>query len=722
MIRGICAVIAAALFGGLIYLWTPSPRQFDADAARAKAESYSARIIRDRFGVPHIYGTRNADVAFGLAYAHAEDDWTTIAEVLAFSRGEMGRVSGRDGAVTDYLVAALGVERAISEKYDSDISEETKEILEGFADGLNFWCAEEKSRCAKGTAPILPQDVVAGFVSRTPFFYGLDEELTRLFEAGSATHEAALRQRHALLHLTPEAELGSNALAVGPTRSADNHTRLLVNSHQPFTGPVAWYEARLKSEDGWDMVGALFPGAPLILHGTSPDLGWAFTVNKPDLVDVFVLETDKKKNPAKYKVDGEWRAFETSKAKFRVKLFGPFSLPVTRPVRRSIFGPVFETPGGIFAVSFAGDSDIRAVEQWRQLNFAKSFDEWRQAMELQGIPSFNVVYADRSGNIGYYYNAAIPERSADVNWAIATPGRQSNLAWGPVRGFNAIPKVENPTSGYVGNANNSPFETTTEGENPDPMAFPPEFGIDLRRTNRGSRLLELYGEDTSITDEEFITYKMDDRYAADSRLVRLVDQLVTMPGVADVEKYADAVRVLSAWDRSAAAESRGAALAILTGQGTLGYTLGGTGPGLDFPDPVDALDNAMEKLQSGFGRLNPEWGEVSRLIRGQINQPVDGGPDTLRAIYGLGDVSQEPLTASFGDSYIMAVDWAPDGTQTIRTIHQFGAATLDEKSPHYADQATLFVNKEWKQPPMSMEALLEEATTDKTIGGIGSAN
>jgi len=710
----ILTLVIGAILAAAVWLWTPPAREFDRDAALRTGGDYAARIIRDRFGVPHIYGVRNADVAFGLAYAHARDDWAPFEEVIRFSRGELARATGRDGAVTDYLMAALGVASAIEERYAADIAPATKAILEGYAAGINYFCAEERRRCAPDIAPVTAKDIVAGFVARTPFFYGIDDTLTALFD-GAPEEATDSATRAAYCRLVPGAEFGSNAMAVAPSRSADGHTRLLVNSHQPYTGPVAWYEARLKSEEGWDAIGGLFPGAPLILHGTRPELGWAFTVNKPDLVDVYALVVDDEDAPTRYRFEGEWRDFERRDARFRFRLFGPFSLPVTRPVLRSVHGPAFKTPAGWMSVAFAGDGDIRAVEQWRRLNFARDYDEFRAAFELQGIPSFNVVYADAQGAVAYHYNAAIPVRAAGFDWSKPLPGDSAGALWSGVRPFAAVPSVVNPASGFVGNANNTPFLVAAEGDAPDPDAFPPEFGIDRRTTNRGARMRALYFRDREITREEFIAYKMDHTYAPDSRLARLIRILIEDPALAADEGMQPALDVLAGWDLSASADSRGAALAILTGQKALGYTLGGEGA--SHPDPVDALKETAEELLAGFGRLDPEWGEVNRLVRGEVSLPLNGGPDTLRAVYGVGEPKEGPLTASFGDTYIMSVDWAPDGTQTVQTIHQFGAATLDEDSPHYADQAPLFARGEWKTPPMALDDLLKEATADVRLGG-----
>ncbi len=297
---GIAIVAAAVLVAAATWLRTPVGR-FDADAAIGAAQAYDARIIRDKFGVPHIYGKRDGDVAFGLAYAHAEDDWATFENVLLFARGELGRRTGREGATTDYLIAALRIGADIDAKYETDLSAETRALLEGYAAGLNLYCAEERRRCAAGLAPVTAKDIVAGFAARTPFFYALDTTLKTLFEGAPKEQAAIGAVREAFFKIAPEAELGSNAVAVAPSRSADGHTRLMINSHQPYTGPIAWYEARVKSEEGWDMIGGVFPGSPIILHGAGPILGWAHTVNMPDLADVYALEVDDPKEPTRYR-------------------------------------------------------------------------------------------------------------------------------------------------------------------------------------------------------------------------------------------------------------------------------------------------------------------------------------------------------------------------------------------------------------------------------------
>lgn len=714
IIRWIIVGAGVAAIAALFYLKTPEPARFDAAAAKEAAENYSARIIRDAYGVPHIYGAQDADVAFGLAYAHAEDDWKTIEEVLFFARGELAQHAGKDAAVTDYLVQAMGAMDEIKARYETDLTPQTRALAEGYAAGINLYCAEKKSRCAPGAAPVTGHDIVAGFATRTPFFYGLDEHLTKVFEGDVEIAGAAARAREAFLKIPRGFETGSNAMAVAPRRSADGHTRLMVNSHQPYTGPVAWYEARVKSEEGWNMIGGIFPGAPLILHGAGPDLGWAMTVNKPDLADVYALEVDDAENPSQYRFDGEWRDFDVKEIKFRVHLWGPFSLPVKRRALSSVHGPVFVADNGVFAVSYAGQGEIKTIEQYYRMNRAANYAEWRSAMEMLAIPSLNVVYADGDGVIAYYYNAALPVRSESVDWTKAQDGADPALLWNGKRTLNDVPQVVMPASGYVVNANHTPFQSSGAGDNPDPQNFPPHYGVDTRTTNRGLRIQALYGGDEKITSEEFVEYKMDDIYAADSRVMELVHTLVdTFDGEDD--DLQSAIDVLKNWNGAVTKENRFAALAILTAQRARGYLL--NDENIETPDYLEALRQTAEELSAAYGRLDPEWGEVVRLKRGDVSLPLDGGPDTLRAVYASRESGDFPLTAAGGDTYILYADWSGSRDVEIKTIHQFGAATLDENSPHYADQASVFAAEEWKTPPMQLDALLEEATADYRVGG-----
>ena len=691
--------LAGLLAGAVVFLVVadrlnqPAPPDWATLIQRAR--QYDVRIKRDTFGVPHVIGPRDADVGFGLGFAQSEDDFVTLQQVALAARGQLAATEGRKAAVADYLVHFLRVWETVNAKYESDLPADVRKVLEAYADGVNYYAALHQDKVIRGVLPFTGKDVAAGFVFKTPFFYGLDKALLKLSspESSNTVASLSLDGQDAFLITHEPIPVGSNAVAVGPSRSADGATRLLVNSHQPYTGPVSWYEAVLESGEGWHVAGGFFPGSPFMLHGHNEHLGWANTVNEPDLIDVYKL-TINPANPNQYKLDGQWHDFEKSDAKIRVKIWGPLVWSVHREVLYAAQGPVLKTDHGVFAIRYAGLNQVRQALQYYRLNKAATLAEWRAAMALQAIPSINFVYADEKANIGYVYNGLFPVRQEGLDWQDVLPGDRSDLIWHRYLPFDKIPQIWNPRGGLVFNSNNTPFHAAAPSDDLRPQDFSPTLGIQNNMTNRAWRAMENYGADSRITKEAFRVYKFDLSYSTRSDVAQLVDQAIAIdPGKNDDgSNLQNAQEILKRWDHRTNIANRGAALAILMAEPVLRARTEIKGK----PQPpsesqiIASLREAMQTLKAHFGRLDPEWGEVNRLRRGQVNLPIDGGPDIYRAVYG----AKQPdgtLSAEGGDTFIMFVTWNKAGTLTSESIHQFGSATLDQNSPHYADQASLFI-------------------------------
>jgi len=562
---GILAILGT--MGGLLYLQTPCPPKPDAQTIRDIAAKYDARIIRDEWGVPHIFGKTDADASFGYGYAHAEDDWKHIQESLMGARGMTSQYKGKDSAPQDYLYDLFKVREAVEAKYLTELKPETRAVVKAYTAAINLYGVENPDKVAPGMLPVTEHDVVAGYTWMTPFFYRLDGKLEELFTDENKPAVSPWQQQSALN--LPEAVRGSNGFAIAPSRSDDGHTRLVVNSHQPMNGLYAWYEAHMVSEEGLNLAGASFPGTPILAQGVTPNLGWTHTVNQPDLVDVYVLETNREKKPMQYKLDGEWRDFEITKSKFRVKLFGPFSLPITRDVLWSEHGPVLETPTGYYAIKFAGLGEVTAVQQWYEMGKATHMAEWRSALEQNGVLSFNITYADKEGNIGEVYNALMPKRIEGPDWSKALPGDQSKLIWTEYRDVSELPQIWNPDCGWLFSANATPFRITDEVCNNRREDFSETMGLEPRMTNRARRALALFEPDAVITEEKLLRYRADTKYHPESAVMQMVVDLVTTQS--DDPLIKEAQEVLRNWDGDTVKESRGAALAIITGTRALGY-------------------------------------------------------------------------------------------------------------------------------------------------------
>lgn len=664
-----------------------------------RALEYDVRILRDSYGVPHIFGKTDAAAAFGVAYAHAEDDFQTLQKTLLATRGLLASVFGRDVVKIDYFMHLLRIWDVVEAKYETDLSAATRAVCEAYAAGLNYYAElHPKERLLAELFPISGKDIVAGFMLKLPVFFGLDDTIRKLFEADGLEMERQIAN-YLALPVDQKTALGSNAFAVSPVRAQDGKTLLAINSHQPWEGPLAWYEVHVHSEEGWDTVGGIFPGTPVVLVGHNRHLGWGHTVNKPDLIDVYRLELHPD-DPNKYRFEGAWHELDVRPIDLKVKLMGPFSWTFERQVLWSVHGPVVRTSHGTYAVRYAGQDEIRQVEQWYRMNKARNLDEWLAAMNLRAIPTFNCVYADREGNILYLYNASIPERDPVYDWAGHLPGHTARTLWDRYVAFDRLPQLLNPPSGFVQSCNNAPFHTTIGDANPAKADFPQTFGLENRMTNRAFRALELFGADDAISEDEFIAYKYDMAYSDRSRVADCVRRILAAPAPEDTLAR-QAVEVLRGWDLSTTPDNRGAALAVMALRPFVEKK-----KAFDMDSVTVALARTAKKLKTVHGRIDVPWHQVNRLIRGDLDLGLGGGPDVLHAVYGQ-PIPGARLKGVAGDSYILLVSWDANGQVTSQSVHQFGSATLDQSSPHYADQAPLFVQRKLKPVWMDEADILE---------------
>lgn len=660
-------------------------------------KKYSVRILRDTWGVPHVFGKKDADAAFGLAYAHAEDDFKTIQLVLTAVNGRLATELGKKGAGNDYLVHLIRLWDTVNAKYETDLDPETRALCEAYADGINYYAALHPKEAIKGLYPVNGKHLVAGFVHKMPLMVGADRVLKELFDEpkkfswrpGESVLRTAFRS-DALSLLRVSA--GSNAFAVSPRRAANGKTLLNINSHQPWEGPVTWYEAQVHSEEGWNMTGGVFPGSPVVLHGHNDHLGWAHTNNYPDLIDVYRLEINPE-NKNQYRLDGAWRDLEVRSAPIKVKIFWFISWTVKEEVLWSVYGPTIRRPHGVYAVRYAGIGDVRQVEQWYRMNKARNLHEWEQAVRMATLPMFNCTYADRDGNILYHYQALLPLRGEGYDWKKYLPGNTSKTLWTKYLHYDRLPRVKNPASGFVMNCNNTPYHTTTGPVNPRRGEYAPSFGIEEDMTNRGLRALELLGSDPSITEQEFYAYKYDMSYSKDSSMAKLVIRIKAAVRPDDPLRR-EALHILSGWDMRTNPENRGAALAVLSDYFILRKNPSGAKKIHEVSDgDIQAgFVEAARLLKKKHGRIDVPWHTVNRLIRGTADLGLGGGPDILHAVYGELQPNGR-FKGNVGDSYILMAAWDRNGRVHSQTIHQYGSATLDERSPHYADQAKLFVKR-----------------------------
>ena len=648
---------------------------------------YSATITRDIFGVPHVHGATDADAAFGLAYAQADDDIKNILSTLDLASANSGLKSGRDGAITDYLIKALGIRELVEARYEEDLSSEVQAVLDGFVAGLNYWLSLNLNNETKDYYPVNKVDLVASFSIQNIFFAGIDNAIKELMRMPKEVSAAELDKGGESLKVA-SLVAGSNAFALNSNKTTDGKTRLIINSHQPLDGPVAWYEAHISSDEGWNMMGGLFPGAPFVFVGFNENLGWGMTVNKPDLTDAFKLQINPDNNN-QYLLDGVWEDFETKNIKLPTKLFGPITWTFNRDAKYTKHGLVLETESGSYALKFAGMKEIRQADQWFRMNKAQNKEEWLDAMKMRAIISFNAVYADKEDNIMLLHNTAGPIRNEAYDWELPVDGTKSELIWDQVTPFDEIPLLVNPNSGWVVSANQDPFRASAIADNLKRSDYSKTLGIETKMTNRAYRVIEIFDNNKKFNEQDLLDAKFDNQYSTESRSVKYLKNILETEY--EDEELKDAQKILSAWDLKTDYDNRSAALGVCILQEEWITFMNR----IDAPDSKKMFKDCIDMIKDSFDRVDPLWSEVNFLMRGDLALPIQGGPDTLRAVYGRPQ-DDGTLKAVAGDGLVVSLAWDSLGNQESQSIHQYGSATQDSTSKHYDDQVKLFVDEQMK--------------------------
>ncbi|MBK7561327.1 MAG: penicillin acylase family protein [Chitinophagaceae bacterium] len=651
-------------------------------------------IARDSFGVPHIFAPTDPEVAYGLAWAHAEDDFATLQLVVLSGKAKLGTSLGKKGAEGDYVINLLRIRKTVEEQWNT-LSPDFLALIKGYTEGLNAYAkAHPKEVIYKKAFPFDEKDYMTAVVFSTSLFCGIDQALPQILGGKVAT----------LPGFNPQ---GSNAFAMNSTKTTTGESFLAINAHQPQEGPVAFYEAHLQSEQGWNMLGGLFPGGCLIFHGTNEHLGWAHTVNYQDKIDVYQLEI----NPAnknQYKFDGEWINLEEHKAKLKVK-----GIPITigKKIYWSKYGATVKTDKGVFSLRVPATMDIKALEEWYRMNKAKNFTEFYKAISMTSLPMFNIMYADRYDTIFYVSNGKMPRRNPDTtyHWKSTLPGNTSATLWTEFKPVGELPQYVNPASGYLFNTNHAPFLATDTKFNLDRNKFDKNDGYETYHNNRSQRVTELINGDR-VDYATFKRIKFDQQLPRELKYIYGIDSMLNL-SVNDHPDLRDVITHLQSWDRKAVISSKGAAVFLLVYDYVSKKMAGAPARQLTKAESLETYQYVNDYMMKNFGKTGLVLGDVQKLVRGEDVRPAWGLPDVLTAAYT--EIYKDGMRkVNSGDAYICFVRYPKNGgLPIIESVNTFGAS-MHKDSPHYKDQMTMFQNQQTK--PMTLDKLEVLRKAEKT--------
>ena len=670
-------------------------------------DSQTVTIQRDRWGVPHVFGPSDESVVFGYMYAQAEDNFWQVEDTIIQAIGRYAEVNGEAAVAADYLNRALRVV-ALSKAEWQRMDDRTKALTRAAAAGLNAYLRRS------GAEPRLirhfePWHFVAyaRFATYQLFVFNRagikpDEIIARSrdmltaasFQAGSLAPVARSAVADA------QAQAGSNTWALAPSRTRSGRAILFINPHQPYFGPGQWYEGHVHSDEGLNFSGAGFFGSPLPTIGHNEHLGWSHTVNEPDIVDVYRLTMDKPDAPDDYRYGDGYRSATTWTDTIRVKNADGVERRTFR-FQRSHQGPIVALRGGHpLAVRMAKFEEGGQLEQRYAMARARDLDEFKAALGRLASPMFNTMYADDQGNIYYAYYGAVPRRDPGFDWSKPVDGGDPATEWRGYHPLAELPTLTNPPAGWLQNCNATPFLATGGGGNLDPADYP-AYLVGERDNNRSRMSRILLDGANHVSFDRLARLTWETRVLeADTTIPALAVEVTAraLPGTRG-ERAASALSFLERWDRYSDVESRPMTLYFYWR-----YAMRQQG----FDDPVEAFEHALDYMEDTYGSWKVPWGAVNRLQRRHTSGqeafddqaeslPVAGGPGNpfgmifnvyarprngLRRMYGIA-----------GHSFVSLVEFG--NHPRARSILVFGDSAHPD-SPHYFDQARLFVRRRYK--------------------------
>ena len=707
---------------------TPAKATVDQDN-RAPAWETRAKgitIIRDDWGIPHVYGKTDADVVFGVIYAQAEDDFNRVETNFINSMGRLAEAEGEKEIYRDLRMKLFIDPDEMKAAYQKSPAW-LKSLMDAWADGLNYYLHTHpsvKPRVITQFEPWMALTFSEGSI-------GGDIERVNLTQLEALYGDAAKQQTHLTPLLPDDARLapavaripaesvqyveptGSNGIAIAPSNTTDKHALLLINPHTSFFFRA---EAQMVSEEGLNAYGALTWGQFFVYQGFNDRAGWMHTSSGVDNIDEYLETIEKKGDSLFYKYGTEERPITTSKIVVPYKTDSGMAERVFT-VYRTHHGPIVRAADGKWVSVRLMEEPVKALTQSYSRTKARNYQAYRDTMELHTNSSNNTIYADADGTIAYFHSNFIPKRDPKFDWTKPVDGSDPATEWTGLLSLDATPSLVNPPNGWLFNVNNWPWSAAGENS-PKRENFPVYVDRGTAESPRGDHALKVLQGKKGFTLDSFLAAAYDSYLPAFEvpipLLVKAWDQL---PAGAPLKtKLAEQIAMLRAWDLRWSVSSVATSLATYWGEEFARRSGDSGGRGSlavqaragSADVMLQALATASDKLAADFGSWKTPWGDINRYQRnnGDIVQKFDDSAPSIPvgftsarwgslASFGARTYpGTKKMYGTSGNSFVAVVEF---GDRVRARAVSAGGESGDPKSKHFGDQATRYATGDLRE-------------------------
>jgi acyl-homoserine-lactone acylase len=678
-------------------------------AQRWQQHAENTEIIRDDFGVPHIYGKTDADAVFGLLYAQCEDDFNRVERNYIWAIGRLAEVEGEELLYSD-LRARLYMTKEEAIKNYNNSPKWLQVLCIAFADGINYYLK---------THPEIQPKLITHFEPWMPMYFSegsiggdLERVSTRKIKEFYGESENKVAVNEGLIRLEDDEPRGSNGFAISGDKTKSGDAMLLINPHTSF---FFRGEVHVVSEEGLNAYGAVTWGQFFVYQGFNEKTGWMHTSTGTDIIDEFEETVVKDGSKTSYKYGDELRPIDSVEVTLNYKIADGVK-DKTFMIYRTHHGPITHANNDKWVATALMWSPIKALEQSFTRTKKSNHNEFYEMMNIRTNSSNNTVYADADGTIAYYHGNFIPKRNEKFDYTKPVDGSNPETDWDGLHPLKDNIMVLNPPNGWIQNCNSTPFTSAAEyspkrEEYPNYMtSFPENF--------RGIHAIPLLTKAGGLTLDSLIELAYDTYLPGAEVLISgLLDAAQKV--APKTQEAKEAIALLKDWDFRVSESSIEMTLTQfyvnayfkshkirskrMTLLGSFDYMSKTTSPA----ERLEVFETALKKLKEDFGSWQTPWGEFNRYQRnnGEIFQefndakpsfPVGMASSFWGALASFGTKFGKDTKRQYGtsgNSFVAVVEF---GDKVKAKSMLAGGQSSDPNSPHFDDQSKRYTDGDFK--------------------------